>query len=1167
MATWLDEILYSEYLGLKATDLMVIPFGNTAARPTGGDLLDGQLYINTDIYADPVVEWNIGGTWYQPDIDTNFAISDLTLTGNRKHTIGTYKMELVKNPTATSHFTVDFTPAAEKVISQILIGADATVVRWDETEFLVSSVDGTYATEFEVSATTGTYGEYAFNVAGFNFKSSFAINDIGAGMYMDSEMSAGSGTYIHNIFAANETSTKMGFYDDVGGSPSFAGYRVSSTNQALYMDGLTSTTAGTKKMLIVDPLFDNRVYYMDIPTGGGGGGESLMDTLVIGNVVDAADPDGKIIFDYSGNTIIEMREDSGSGIVFVNNSAGLQTIVLTGNGGTIEANSLTGADVRTLTTTGAGVIQAAANGADGTVWTMVSGLPAWATGTTDTGSPIYVVAASDAPALIKSRADYVCDGTADQVEINTALALGSVQLTQGTFYIAASITPPSNRQLIGSGPETVLVNQGLTGGFVASTSANTMIRGTTLSNVSIKSMTLNGDAATDAGYGIYFSTVGSGEGATAVNGVRVENVYFTKFTKTGVQFDFCINNVITGCQFVDVRNDAITMGRTSGSNKTKNTLISNNIFNGSLAAVFVTFAEKITIEGNYAIEQTDITLQIENANDIVIRNNTIKGHKHNAVYFTTVTSGLIDGNYIYDSTGTGSDAAIALYDSPYVIISNNRIDDTPEQGIFADTCSNLVIANNTVSNCNTANGGYSAIESSSNTGAFIVGNTVYKGTTNLQVYGIRIANDTNTIVTGNNLYTAGVTGDIQLAGATTGTKLRDNIANSGAWRDLLITAAQYEMSTARLLGRTTASQGAIEEITVSTGLSLAAGVLTSTITQYTDEMAQDAIGAMINSSDFTYTDATPELRWNGLNVRKNSAGSVFTRRRLNFIEGTNVTLTVADDGTDGEVDITIAATGGGGGSGTVTDFIFTDGNGFDGTVTTSTATPTLSLTTTVTDNHVMVSNSGAISGSTGLMYDGSTLTVVNDINIGANIINNSANFVLAGYGGSGLYAYTNDVGRYFTIAPNFVSIAQFRSTGTYLYEISAPSTPAAGTGALYPKSDGLLYWKNDSGTEYDLTATGAGGSGITRTVVVTSGSVTVGSTASTDYIYYVAGAHTISFPAAAGNTNRYTIKNNHSAAITIDTVGAETIDGTASITVAASDSVDMGSDGTNWFVL
>lgn len=64
-----------------------------------------------------------------------------------------------------------------------------------------------------------------------------------------------------------------------------------------------------------------------------------------------------------------------------------------------------------------------------------------------------------------------------------------------------------------------------------------------------------------------------------------------------------------------------------------------------------------------------------------------------------------------------------------------------------------------------------------------------------------------------------------------------------------------------------------------------------------------------------------------------------------------------------------SSSGGGGGSGTVTSFAATDGNGFDFTVTNSTTTPTLTATTTVTDKQVMLSNSGAISGSTKLTFD------------------------------------------------------------------------------------------------------------------------------------------------------------------------------------------------------
>lgn len=91
-------------------------------------------------------------------------------------------------------------------------------------------------------------------------------------------------------------------------------------------------------------------------------------------------------------------------------------------------------------------------------------------------------------------------------------------------------------------------------------------------------------------------------------------------------------------------------------------------------------------------------------------------------------------------------------------------------------------------------------------------------------------------------------------------------------------------------------------------------------------------------------------------------------------------------------------------------------------------------------------------------------------------------------------------------------------------------------------------------------------SGITRTVITTSGSTTMGSSASTDYVYFVAGAHTLSLPAASGNTNRYSVKNLHSSAITIDTAGAENIEGASSLSLQPNDAVDIFSDGTNWYV-
>lgn len=100
-----------------------------------------------------------------------------------------------------------------------------------------------------------------------------------------------------------------------------------------------------------------------------------------------------------------------------------------------------------------------------------------------------------------------------------------------------------------------------------------------------------------------------------------------------------------------------------------------------------------------------------------------------------------------------------------------------------------------------------------------------------------------------------------------------------------------------------------------------------------------------------------------------------------------------------------------------------------------------------------------------------------------------------------------------------------------------------------------------------VTISSGGGTQISRTIVTTSGNAVMGSTAYTDYVYLVAGAHTMTLPTAISNTNLYTVKNNHSAAITINTSLSQTIDGTATISVQTEDSVDLISNNLNWFVI
>jgi len=84
------------------------------------------------------------------------------------------------------------------------------------------------------------------------------------------------------------------------------------------------------------------------------------------------------------------------------------------------------------------------------------------------------------------------------------------------------------------------------------------------------------------------------------------------------------------------------------------------------------------------------------------------------------------------------------------------------------------------------------------------------------------------------------------------------------------------------------------------------------------ESIEDYLANAIPDSDTidaTYSDVgntldlevKPNTTQQKVGVRKNSAGSTFVRQRVNLIEGSNVTLTVADDSGSDEVDVTIAA--------------------------------------------------------------------------------------------------------------------------------------------------------------------------------------------------------------------------------------------------------------------
>lgn len=294
-------------------------------------------------------------------------------------------------------------------------------------------------------------------------------------------------------------------------------------------------------------------------------------------------------------------------------------------------------------------------------------------------------------------------------------------------------------------------------------------------------------------------------------------------------------------------------------------------------------------------------------------------------------------------------------------------------------------------------------------------------------------------------------------------------------------------------------------------------------------------------TELSYVKGVTSAIQTQINTKANSSGA------LTQFVGNNNWKVFYSDGSGDIQELALGADG---------TFLKSNGAAAAPTFATPAGSGDVSKVGTPVDNQVGVwTGDGTIEGTTQLTYALSTLTLGSGAASG--VVSSNGNFDLVlqtGNATTGTITITDGANGDIDLNPN--------GTGNILlgnYTLDGDQTIGAGQDNYV-----LTY---DNGTGLISLEASTGGSGITRTVVVTSGSATMGSTASTDYMYFVAGAHTMSLPAASGNTNRYTVKNNHSANITIDTAGAENIEGAASISIAPEESVDIMSDGTNWFVV
>ena len=361
-----------------------------------------------------------------------------------------------------------------------------------------------------------------------------------------------------------------------------------------------------------------------------------------------------------------------------------------------------------------------------------------------------VVASAAASDLRKAQADYVCDGVADDVQINAAIAAlpaggGKVVLSEGTFNIAASIALVSNLVLQGQGIGVTVLN------LVAAANVS-VLSASSKSNLALADLTVDGNKANQTSgtnNAINFTT------CTEVNVSRIEvkNSYYEGL------------NFVTNCFNIWVRDCLLQASTRSGLRVASSwfVTVSGNIsrLNTRHGIALDAFCSQATVTGN------------------VCQNNTMNGiHLETTHYGTTVAGNACLDN---DENGINLNASEAADIIEHIIVTGNVCFNSGDFGIRVRTSNatatirDIIVTGNACMENDRDQEGYqgiglSAIASSTFDSVVVAGNRCGdRQGSPTQNHGLLIeAGATNILVEGNNFLnnvTGGVS-DLSTGGAT-----------------------------------------------------------------------------------------------------------------------------------------------------------------------------------------------------------------------------------------------------------------------------------------------------------------------------------------------------------------------------------------------------------------
>lgn len=303
-----------------------------------------------------------------------------------------------------------------------------------------------------------------------------------------------------------------------------------------------------------------------------------------------------------------------------------------------------------------------------------------------------------------SNADYICDGTADDVQIQAAIdslsSGGVVFIKQGTYDISSTVTGASNLSICGEGNSTILT--------LSNNVNSNVIKFDTVTNAHISNLRIIGNSNNQSGGGVH-----------------------------GLLFDTCSDCSAKGLDISDVYQAAIAV-----DNSTRIVFSENNLYNFVLEGYYIT-------NNSSQVSINSSTMHSSNSDAIQLKGNVADISITNCLFYD-------NNRHIFMWDGD-----LGQGDVSSVSISNNILNLSQRSGIdIADSTSNVSISNNIIKNSNTSDTSKDGIGIGDTSQKIIISNNIIfdDRTPKKQRYGVRATSNTNYISCLNNNLLGNLTG-------------------------------------------------------------------------------------------------------------------------------------------------------------------------------------------------------------------------------------------------------------------------------------------------------------------------------------------------------------------------------------------------------------------------